>query len=143
MRWIERTILNLDKLSQTVYYIPVSQNFFKKWANLGLFCLFSFFSRYNFNTNWKKRRWCAWDSNPRPQDGRHSRKPWSYSGHPISLNFTRRNALNLTWLVIISQRRVKSASGFTLRNRKYLFLIKRFALTDASWKKLIRGTKFI
>ena len=34
------------------------------------FCLFSLFSRYNFNnTNWKKLRWCAWDSNPGPQDG--------------------------------------------------------------------------
>ena len=29
------------------------------------FCLFSLFSRYNFNnTNWKKFRWHAWDSNP-------------------------------------------------------------------------------
>ena len=36
-----------------------------------LFCLFLFFSRYNFNTNWKKRRWCAWDLNLGPQDGRH------------------------------------------------------------------------
>ena len=34
------------------------------------FCLFSFFSCYNFNTNWKKHRWCAWDLNPGPQDGR-------------------------------------------------------------------------
>ena len=32
---------------------------------------FSSFSHYNLsNTNWKKHRWCAWDSNPRPQDGR-------------------------------------------------------------------------
>ena len=37
------------------------------------FCLFSFFSCYNFNTNWKKHRWCAWDSNPGPQDGRRRR----------------------------------------------------------------------
>ena len=28
------------------------------------FCLFLFFSRYNFNTNRKKHRWCALDSNP-------------------------------------------------------------------------------
>ena len=35
------------------------------------FCLFLSFSRYNFNnTNWKKHRWCAWNSNPGPQDGR-------------------------------------------------------------------------
>ena len=34
-------------------------------------CLFLLFSRYNFNnTNWKKHRWCAWDSNLGPQDGR-------------------------------------------------------------------------
>ena len=35
------------------------------------FCLFSSVSLYNSNdTKWKKRRWCAWDSNPGPQDGR-------------------------------------------------------------------------
>ena len=34
------------------------------------FCLFLFFFHYNFNTNWKKCRWFAWDSNPGPQDGR-------------------------------------------------------------------------
>ena len=33
------------------------------------FCLFLFFSRHNFNTNWKKHRWCAWDSNLGPKDG--------------------------------------------------------------------------
>ena len=46
--------------------------FIFKWANTGLFCLFSSSSsHYNFNsTNWKKHRWCAWDSNPRPQNGR-------------------------------------------------------------------------
>ena len=35
------------------------------------FCFFPLFSHYNFNnTNWKTRRWCAWDLNPGPQDGR-------------------------------------------------------------------------
>ena len=35
-------------------------------------CLFLSFSNYNFNnTNWKKLGWCAWVSNPRPQDCRH------------------------------------------------------------------------
>ena len=39
---------------------------------LASFCLFLLFSHYNFkNTNWKKHRWCAWDLNPGPQDGRH------------------------------------------------------------------------
>ena len=34
------------------------------------FCSFSSFSHYNYiNTTWKKRRCCAWDSNPQPQDG--------------------------------------------------------------------------
>ena len=48
-----------------------SKFFFKKWANPGPFyVLFSFFSHYNLNTNLKKRRWCAWDSNLGPQDGR-------------------------------------------------------------------------
>ena len=45
--------------------------FFKKMGqSRPLFCLFSFFSSYNFNnTNWKKHWWCAWDSNPGLQDG--------------------------------------------------------------------------
>ena len=37
------------------------------------FCLFSFFSHHNFNTNWKNHRCCAWDSNPGPQNGRRRR----------------------------------------------------------------------
>ena len=40
------------------------------------FCLFLFFSNSNNNfnnTNWKKCRWCAWDLNPGPQDGRRRR----------------------------------------------------------------------
>ena len=43
--------------------------FFKKMGqSRPLFCLFSFFSSYNFNnTNWKKLWWCAWDLNPGPQ----------------------------------------------------------------------------
>ena len=40
------------------------------------FCLFSLFSRYNFNnTNWKKCRWCAWDLNPGLQD---CRRRWNH-----------------------------------------------------------------
>ena len=48
--------------------------FFLKKMGLSwpLFVYFSFFSGYNFNnTNWKKYRRCAWDSNPGPKDGRH------------------------------------------------------------------------
>ena len=49
-----------------------SSTFFKKTGqSRPLFCLFLFFSSYNFNnTNWKKHWWCAWDSNPGPQDSR-------------------------------------------------------------------------
>ena len=36
-----------------------------------VFVLLAFFSHYNVdNTNWKKPRWCARDSNPGPLDGR-------------------------------------------------------------------------
>ena len=42
------------------------------------FCLFSSFSRYKFNnTNWKKGRWWAWNSNPGPQDLRCTRNHWA------------------------------------------------------------------
>ena len=45
--------------------------FLKKWANPGLF-LFNFvlFS-LQFQYKLKKHRWCAWNSNLGPQDGRH------------------------------------------------------------------------
>ena len=42
------------------------------------FCLFSSFSkRHKSNINWLKRWWCAWDSNPGWQDGRHTRIHWA------------------------------------------------------------------
>ena len=47
------------------------------------FCLFSLFSRYNFN-NWKKRRWSAWDSNPGPQDGR---RRWNHGAMAATGSF--------------------------------------------------------
>ena len=49
------------------------------------FCLFSFFSNSNNNfnnTNWKKRRWCAWDSNPGPQEGRQRRNHGAMAASP-------------------------------------------------------------
>ena len=57
----------------TVNKIPIKICWFflKNGPVPASFCLFSFFSCYNFNnTNWKKHWWCAWDSNPGPQDGR-------------------------------------------------------------------------
>ena len=58
----------------------ISIVFFKKWANPGLFLfLFLSFSHHNFNnTNVKKHRWCACDSNPGPQDGRCRQNTKSY-----------------------------------------------------------------
>ena len=44
--------------------------FFKKMGQSRPLFLFSFISHYNFNTNWIKHRWCAWDSNPQLQNGR-------------------------------------------------------------------------
>ena len=49
------------------------QSFFKNGPIPASFCLFLFFSRYNFNTNWKKCRWCASDSNLGLQYGRRRR----------------------------------------------------------------------
>ena len=53
------------------------------------FCLFSFFSysNNNFNNvNWRKRRWCAWDSNPGPQDGRQRRNHGAMAAAPTYLS---------------------------------------------------------
>ena len=54
---------------------PVKNLFLNIVQSRSLFRLFSSFYHsnidYNFNnTYWKKHRWCAWDSNPVPQDGR-------------------------------------------------------------------------
>ena len=44
------------------------------------FCLFLSFSHYNFNnTNWKKRRWCAWDSNPGMVGADETTELWRHS----------------------------------------------------------------
>ena len=49
-----------------------------------LFCLFSSFSHYNFNdTNWKKHRWCVWDSNPLLQYGRHRQYHRAMAAAPV------------------------------------------------------------
>ena len=61
--------------SQTIMFSHVlgifDSRMFFKWANPGLFLFIFVLSRFNFkNTNWKKLRWCALDSNPLPQVGR-------------------------------------------------------------------------
>ena len=46
---------------------------FFKWANPGLFFFIFVLFLLQFQHKLKKHRWCAWDSNPGPQDGRHRR----------------------------------------------------------------------
>ena len=54
-------------------------------ASTWIFCLFSSFlhliyvAKYTIWTfiNWKKRSWCAWDSNPGQQDGRRRQTHWA------------------------------------------------------------------
>ena len=58
-----------------VLFLALSLSFCLYLTQMGqsrpLFCLFSSFSSYNFNnTNWKKHRLYAWDSNPGLKDGR-------------------------------------------------------------------------
>ena len=88
--------LKLRKISKS---FALATKFFKKWANPVLFCLFSLFSWYNFNnTNWKKHRWCAWDSNPGLQDGRRRRNHRAMAATKWPLNFHGRLCLFLTRL---------------------------------------------
>ena len=49
-----------------------------------IFVHFSFqYQLYSFNnTNWKKHRWCAWDSSPGPQDCRHRRNHGAMAAAP-------------------------------------------------------------
>ena len=62
-----------------------STNFLKNGPILAsfmfIFVLFTFqfkWQIYNLNNkNWKKRRWCAWDSNPGRHDGRHRQIHWA------------------------------------------------------------------
>ena len=92
-------------------------NFFKKMGqSRPLFCLFSFFSRYNFNTNWKKHRWCAWDSNPGPQDGRRRRNhgamlPYYILRGPSEWAISRNKNFCVMW--VLQLLRLK-CSSFTL-----------------------------
>ena len=84
-RWLEQyvclyifTLENKSTLYPPIGILICLCTLFFKWANSGLFCLFSSFSDYDFkNTNCKKRRWCAWDLNLRAQDGRRWLNHWA------------------------------------------------------------------
>ena len=72
---------------------------FLNWPILASFCLFSFFSHYNFNTNWKKRRWCAWDLNLGPQDGRRKQNHGAMMATHVMAQF-------LNWMEIEDRKEV-------------------------------------
>ena len=57
---------------------------FFKWANPGPFLVyFRLFHMTQINLlNWKKRRWCAWDSNPGREDGRCRQIHWAMVALP-------------------------------------------------------------
>ena len=59
------------RLIKKVSCLADSLTFLKNGPIPDSFCLFLSFTLYNFNRNWKKHRWCTWDLNPGPQDGRH------------------------------------------------------------------------
>ena len=76
--------------------------FFKNGPIPASFCLFSIFS-YKFKTNWKKQRWCAWDSNPGLQDGRHRRNHGAIAnkfGHRFSFNLS---SFHIATLYLVSK----------------------------------------
>ena len=56
--------------------------FFKKWANPSLFWFIFILFSLQFQHKLKKHRWCAWDSNPGPQDGR---RRWNHRAMAATL----------------------------------------------------------
>ena len=79
---------NQKQLSQTT---PTRSSYHKKNLNwpipasfLFIFVLFLLQFQYKL----KKRRWCAWDSNPGPQDGRHRRNHGGMAATQHKHNFT-------------------------------------------------------
>ena len=56
--------------NEELYRFWKDPNIVKKWANPGLFLFIFVLFLLQFQYKLKKHRWCAWDSNPGPQDGR-------------------------------------------------------------------------
>ena len=50
--------------------------------------LFIFIFSTCYNLNWKKRRWCAWESNPGRQDGRRKRIHSATATPPYIITFS-------------------------------------------------------
>ena len=66
----------------TNWATTTAANLFFKWAKpasfLFIFVLFSTQWQYSTKFDYKKRRWCAWDSNPGRQNGRRRRIHWPH-----------------------------------------------------------------
>ena len=92
------------------------------------FCVFSSFSRYNFNTNWKKRRWCAWNSNPGPQDGRR-RQNHGAMADTLSLNVP---SISISSSVYPSRVSVPSLYFAYFPNKSIIYLFLSFYFTSQS-----------
>ena len=85
--WI--ILFECDKLCRVIVVI-IFWEVFLMGQSRPLF-LFLAFSHHNFNnTNWKKHRCCAWDSNLRTQDIRHRRNHRAmHGGHQSSEKFNK------------------------------------------------------
>ena len=62
------------------------------------FCIFLLFPHYNFNnTNWEKHKWCPWDLNPGPQDGRRRRHHGAMAATSFLLVCTNKCSFGSPW----------------------------------------------
>ena len=113
------TVFSFCLLYYDLYYYFNLILFLKKWANTGLFfCLFS-----PFQFKLKKRRWCAWESNPGQQDGRHERIHWATAAPPCIKFFNR--------LLLKVQKRNVLLSQMLVYNRDF----KRHFCVSSNWFK--------
>ena len=90
-----------------------------------LFCLFSFFSHFNPNDKyiiWKRRRCCAWYSNPGWQD----RRRWWFHSAMGDTIFT----------IVFSFFRKKIDGVGELLRRRWVTCRKHFRRTDLRWRGL-------
>ena len=99
--------------------------------------LFSFFPRYNLNTNWKKRRWCAWDSNPGPQDGKRRQNHGAMAATrndalPLTLNWSQFDGYRYRWIVKAASINYDDFCFLTRPNPASLFI---FVLQRQLWHK--------
>ena len=89
-------------LTSGLFLTQASFNLFLNGPIPASFCLFSSFFDYNINNkNWKKHRWCSWDSKPQPQDGRR-RQNGAMVATQASVNLIRPVYNFLKWNMKIS-----------------------------------------